>query len=138
MMTKAAWLALRHFKSSEFDSKDKPGSAETGMEYDFMRALDSARGRARVPFVINSGFRTAKHNRAIGGRRNSAHTRGWAADIALAPIAKELGSTTAAARAFLVEVLQREGFNRLGLYATFVHVDMDPSLPPNVTWLEGE
>lgn len=138
MMTPAAWSALRHFKPEEFDSKDKPGSAVTGMQYEFMRALDRLRERVGGQFVINSGFRTPKHNKAVGGRKNSAHLRGWAADISLPELAKDLGVTIPAARDRLIETARLEKFARFGLYRTFVHLDMDPSLPQDVTWLEGE
>ena len=38
----------------------------------------------------------------------------------------------------LIEMARLEKFARFGLYHTFVHLDMDPSLPQDVTWLEGE
>lgn len=33
------------------------------------------------PLKINSGFRSAELNRAVGGARNSAHRQGFAADV---------------------------------------------------------
>ena len=137
-MTKSEWGAIYHFKPEDFDSPDKPGSGEAGMQYEFMRGLDKARDWLGAPFVINSGFRTKSHNAAVGGRKNSSHLRGWAGDIKLEPIMKALKVKAPAARRRLIEALEREGFTRFGLYPTFVHVDRDPSLPPEQMWLEGE
>ena len=40
------------------------------------------------PIVITSGYRSPKLNAAIGGKKNSQHCRGQAADIEIAPSAK--------------------------------------------------
>lgn len=137
-MTKAEWGAIEFFTPSEFDSPDKPGSGEAGMQYDTIRALDAARRRSGLWFKINSGFRTKKHNADIGGRKNSAHLRGYAADIDLKEAAKRAKVTIPNARRVIIDALEFAGFKRMGIYRTFIHADMDPSLPPNVIWVEGE
>ena len=71
---------MRFFKLSEFKC---PCCGRCEMDNDFLQRLDRARELAGVPFVINSGFRCAKHNKKIGGVPNSAHLRGLAADIAV-------------------------------------------------------
>jgi len=119
------WDHIKHFKPSEFDSRDLPGSGD-GMQLQFIERLDRARDRAGVPFAINSGYRTPEHNRKVGGKPNSAHLRGWAADI-LTPDLKT--------RYLIINALIHEGLNRIGIYGTFVHVDCDPSLPAGVVWL---
>ncbi len=113
-----------HFKLSEFDSPDLPGSG-TNMDKAFLEKLDKCREIAGVPFVINSGFRTVAHNKKVGGVPNSTHTRGHAADIAYR-LAQDGFKILQAA----FEV----GFNRIGVYKTFIHLDNDPTLPPNVLW----
>lgn len=45
--------------------------------------LQPARDYFGVPITINSGFRSPKLNRAIGGARGSQHSKGEAADIEL-------------------------------------------------------
>jgi len=57
---------MRFFQYSEFDSPDAPGSGHF-MDPHFMELLDRIREQAGFPFIINSGYRTAAHNLAVGG-----------------------------------------------------------------------
>lgn len=109
------------FKHSEFDSKDAPGSGKN-MKNSTLRMLDFARKQAGVPFRVNSGYRTAAHNKKVGGKPNSAHLRGYAADIAVT-------STTLRP---ILKALYAAGFRRFGVSSSFVHIDNDPSLPKAV------
>jgi uncharacterized protein YcbK (DUF882 family) len=119
-----AMIDLKHFLLSEFDSPDALGSGSK-MQSEFLKKLDNARGISGLPFKINSGYRTIAYNTKIKGAANSAHTKGWAADIAY---------TTGAEGYKILRSLQEVGFNRIGIYKTWIHVDCDPSLPPNVIW----
>lgn len=119
-----AAMILRNFKLSEFDSRDLPGSGNM-MQKSTLIKLQNARTRAGIPFVINSGYRTPAHNRAVGGSANSAHTRGHAVDIR---------ARTANEKYKIVKACMAAGFTRIGIYKNFVHVDDDPSLPQNVIW----
>lgn len=70
------------------------------------------------PVVINSGYRCATHNKAIGGVSNSYHTKGMAADIAVEGVAP----------AEVAKYAESIGILGVGLYETdadghFVHVD---------------
>lgn len=118
------WDNIEHFKPHEFDSPDEPGSGER-MQEDFVRALDHLRDRVGKPLTINSGYRTRAHNKKVGGRPNSSHLRGWAADIKC---------TSDALRYAIIEAAWYEGFQRIGVYTTFIHLDMDPSLPRGRAW----
>lgn len=120
------WQNIKHFKPSEFDSRDLPGSG-VKMELEFIQRLDTAREIAGVPFKINSGFRTQAHNKKVGGKTNSAHLRGWAADIEC---------TDSHARYSILDSLFAVGFTRIGIYKTFIHADCDPSLPKGVIWFQ--
>lgn len=123
------WEGFEHFKPEEFASPDEPGSGMK-MQFDFIRALESMRERAKVPFKINSGYRSKAHNAAVGGEANSAHLRGWAVDIAC----KDTPT-----RWKLIDAAWYEGITRIGVYPTWVHVDMDPALPKHVIWVgKGE
>lgn len=117
---------MKWFNYSEFDSPDAPGSGEKHMDKDFLAMLDRARTLAGVPFKINSGYRTAARNKAVGGVKGSSHTKGQAADI---------HCSDSRARAHIVGALMEAGFNRIGIAATFIHVDNDPEKPEDVIWL---
>jgi len=121
-------VALKHFTLSEFDSPDQKGSGSQ-MKEEFLKKLDAARGIANVPFKINSGFRTVAKNKAEGGKPDSSHLTGWAADI-------DLPNTGGSRLRFvIVEALIKAGFNRLGIANGFIHVDCDPTKDKNVIWL---
>ncbi|HRI28150.1 MAG TPA: D-Ala-D-Ala carboxypeptidase family metallohydrolase [Chitinophagales bacterium] len=112
-----------NFKPHEFDSPDAPGSG-MNMRLSTLQMLQNARNIAALPFKINSGFRTIAHNNKVKGVKNSAHTRGYAIDIA----------TTTATQAKVIAALRSAGFKRIGIYKTFVHADNDPNLPTPATW----
>lgn len=115
---------LNNFTLDEFDSPDLPTSGRE-MDYIFLAKLDKAREIANVPFRITSGYRTIAHNEKVGGVPDSAHTKGRAADIAC---------TSGTNRYIIVNSLLQAGFNRIGIANTFIHVDDDPSKPPQVIW----
>ncbi len=117
-------VQLKHFTLSEFDSPDAPGSGSQ-MKEEFLKKLDAARGIANVPFKINSGFRTAAHNKKVGGEPNSSHTKGSAADI---------GYSSGTEGYKILKGLMEAGFNRIGVYRSWIHADNDPTLPQNVIW----
>lgn len=116
---------MKYFDISEFDSPDAPGSG-ANMDAHFLELLDQIRGDAGIPFQINSGYRTAAHNMEVGGGPNSAHTRGMAADIR---------ATTGRQKALIVMAAARHGIKRMGIGKTFVHLDIDSTLPNPTIWL---
>ncbi len=115
---------LQFFKASEFACKC--GCGANAMNQEFLLRLDNARKRAGVPFVINSAYRCEAHNKAVVGVKDSAHTKGLAVDI-LAP--------TPRIRFRILKALLNEGFERVGIYPTFIHVDADWQKDAEVTWL---
>lgn len=121
---------LKHFKLSEFDSPDAPGSG-ANMDKEFLFMLDKARGIAGVPFKINSGYRTKAHHERLAKQgyktaKNSAHLAGYAADI---------HCTDGPHRYAIVAALMAAGFNRIGIAGTFIHVDNDPGKPEDTIWV---
>lgn len=74
---------------------------------------------------IISGFRCARHNATVGGKANSQHLFGLAADIVIQSDADRHDLTTA---------LIHAGFLRLGLAVDFVHADIGTITGP-VLWL---
>jgi len=107
---------MMYFEIDEFASPDCPGSGDR-MMLSTLRMLDEARGIASVPFVIESGYRTADHNRAVGGVVESAHLGGWAVDIKY---------TSEAMAVRIIAALTEAGFRRIGKGKTFIHADNDP------------
>jgi uncharacterized protein YcbK (DUF882 family) len=118
-------MNLKHFKLSEFDSPDLPGSGER-MDEDFLKLLDKARSIANTPFKINSGYRTPSHNSKVGGKSSSSHLKGMAADI---------HCNDDASRSLIVQALIEVGFTRIGIAKTFIHVDNDKAKNSNRIWV---
>jgi uncharacterized protein YcbK (DUF882 family) len=104
----------------EFES---PDTKETKIDEKLIDKLESLRDRISkklnrdVPLIINSGYRTSEYNKKVGGAENSFHMKGMAADIDVAGIARITIDEFA-------ELAEEEGFEGIGKYNTFVHVDV--------------
>jgi zinc D-Ala-D-Ala carboxypeptidase len=118
-------MKLKHFRLSEFDSPDVPGSGSR-MSPKFLKMLDEARELAGVPFKINSGYRTPGRNAAVNGSVGSSHLIGCACDISC---------HTSSKRFRIVAALVAAGFTRVGIHSSFIHVDHDSTKTPGVAWL---
>ena len=116
---------MKYFKYSEFDSPDEKGSGGN-MDETFLSMLDEARHLAKLPFKINSGYRTEEHNTYVGGKSNSSHLKGLACDI---------HCVNSRSRFIILKALKDVGFNRIGIAKTFIHCDLDLDKSQNVTWL---
>ena len=117
-------MKLKHFKYEEFASPDLPDSGYL-MDSTFVGMLDNARESSSVPFKINSAYRSEKHNQRVGGKKNSSHLVGKAADISC---------TDSRSRWIIISALQKAGFNRIGIAKTFIHVDSDEDKAADVIW----
>jgi uncharacterized protein YcbK (DUF882 family) len=107
-----------HFYLSEFQSRD---TKEVKIHPDLIVKLEELRklvcdhfGRD-VPLIINSGYRTPEHNKAVGGAENSQHLYGTAVDVRVPK-----GLTVEAFAAMAESV----GFDGIGLYHGRIHVDV--------------
>lgn len=118
------WEEITHFEPWEFESPDESNSGYK-MQETTVRMLDEARQLCDFQFNISSGFRTKYHNKKVGGRRNSAHLKGYAADIKC---------LTSQKRFKMIKALMAVGFNRIGISERFIHVDNDPNLVKDVIW----
>ena len=119
---------MRYFNYHEFNCPTAINSGEHMMDEDFLQMLDRARHLAGVPFRINSGYRTKEHNKRVGGKANSAHLAGCAADI---------HCTDSRARCYILGALLEVSFNRIGIAKTIIHVDnsYDASHDEDVIWI---
>lgn len=115
---------MKFFKESEFVCDgvicfDKMNDA-------FIESLELARSNCDIPFVITSSYRTPEYNKKIGGKENSAHTKGMAVDISV---------KSSVDRFKIIDALFIAGFTRIGIGKDFVHVDNDYTKPQSVIWL---
>lgn len=119
-----------HFKMSEFDCKD--GTPVPEEYYDNVRKLCEAlevirKDLGNQPITINSGYRTKKHNKSVGGATKSQHLTASAADITVANRSPE--TVFKAIRMLrLNKDIPKGG---IGSYNTFTHYDIRGK---NVTW----
>ena len=98
------------------------------MNEQLIQRLDLARSIAKTPFKVNSAVRCEAHNKASGGVENSAHLTGNAVDISCFDRNK---------RFLIIDALIHVGFNRIGIYDKFIHVDNDDSKTARVLWIDG-
>lgn len=118
-----------HFTEEEFTC---PCGCETlNPDKGFLERLERARVRADIAFKIHSGSRCKIHNADVGGVDSSSHL----ADEIIRSHAGDIGARGTLQRGLILASLRAVGFNRIGIATTFVHVDNDPTLPPNRTWL---
>ena len=101
----------KHFKVREFQSKD--GHPVVLIDDGLVKMLDQIRDYFGKEVIINSGYRTASHNAAVGGVSNSQHTLGKAADIVVK------GVPPAAVQTYAYDQLN----GTVGTYSTFTHID---------------
>ena len=82
--------------------------------------LQILRNYLHAPITINSGYRSASHNKKIGGSPNSFHVKGMAADIVVQGYTPQQVFDA-------IETLQERGQMTIGglkAYSTFVHYDI--------------
>ena len=122
---------LKYFKLEEFECPGDEGSG-SNMCPIFLRKLDSARGKAKTPFKINSGYRNHTHNKQVGGVKNSSHMN-------IPCNAADIHIKDSRTRFLILVSLMSEGFTRFGIGKNFIHVDSDDTKnggdkSPNVVW----
>jgi uncharacterized protein YcbK (DUF882 family) len=93
-----------------------------------IEVLEGIHTWAGIPMTITSGFRCPAHNAAVGGKPNSAHLRGEAADFFVSGSQDRFKFLEAA---FMGEAL------RIGIGPDFIHIDVAVDLPMEVCWLYG-
>lgn len=103
----------RNFKSTEFDCKGKGCCSKTPLDIELIGYAQVIRNYFNKPITINSGYRCQKHNKSVGGAKNSRHTQGMACDIVVKGIKpKEVA-----------KFAETIGIRGIGLYDSFVHID---------------
>lgn len=114
----------RNFYRKEFECKCNCGL--DSIDPALVNMLQDSRDATALTYKIASGCRCEKHNKDIGGKPNSAHTRGKAADVVC------VGSQM---RYKMVKDLITR-FRRVEVCNEWIHVDIDSTLPQDVLFLE--
>lgn len=103
-----------NFKVKEFACTD--GSDPVFIAPKLVTVLQKIRNHFGKPITINSGYRTASKNKAVGGATYSQHLYGTAADIVVSGVSpKEVA-------AYAEKLLPNTG--GIGIYSTFTHIDV--------------
>lgn len=96
-----------------------PAEVEANIEALVSNVLDPLRDEYGKPIYVNSGYRCAKHNAAVGGVPKSQHMLGQAADISVKSEKLKVKSELET----LARIIVAQGkFDQLIIYPTFLHV----------------
>lgn len=105
---------MKYFTMNEFQCKngcEMPASAQENIKALVEHVLDPVREAYGKPITVNSGYRCAKRNLAVGGAVGSQHMKGEAADIRCAD------------NEALKRIIKEQGvFDQMIVYPTFIHV----------------
>lgn len=113
---------MSYFKDSEFRCPDCGVVIVSAWLVHLLNRVREAYGK---PMVVTSGYRCKKRNKKVGGKPNSAHRRGTAADIKC---------DNSKDRYLLLLLAYEAGFKRIGISSEFLHLDVDGELPIEVLW----
>ena len=104
----------KYFSKSEFECKCGCGFDEVNPK--LLKVLTEIRTHFDQPVVITSGNRCEKHNKYVGGVKNSKHIKGIAADIKVKGIDPE----------DVLAYLDSKYSDTLGVgvYSSWTHVDV--------------
>ncbi len=109
-----------------------------GLDTELVAMLDKSRHRSGIPYKITDGLRLGTGKQDRNAVNNSAHISGHAVD---------LDCNDSRSLWKMLDGLIGVGFKRIGIYyksvdgkvyPTHLHVDNDPTKPPEVVWLTEE
>lgn len=112
----------KNFDFNEFESHDgakMPESVKKNIR-ELANNLEVLRAYFNEPIHINSGYRSKRHNQLIGGKPESRHLTGQAADIVVK--GKTPNEVANAIEKLISQGKMKQG--GLGRYATFTHYDI--------------
>ena len=112
-----------HFKLSELAC---PCCGLFNMGREVLRFLEDVRSSFDRDMIVNSGVRCEKHNKKVGGKPDSNHLRGEAVDIKC---------DNSFLRAKLIRAAIKHGVQGIGVYQTFIHLDVAKRPNGPAIWL---
>ncbi len=118
-----------HFWSSEFKCQCQRWNCDARQlpEPQLVNLLEDLRNRVNRPIIISSGIRCVYWNEKMNGVKDSAHIEGKAVDIS---------AVTSSEKYQLLSFIYTPPvhFTRLGIGATFIHVDIAITPAQYVCW----
>jgi len=118
-----------HFNLREFQC---PCCYRVKIEDKLVRALEALRGMIGCkPIIVTSGYRCANHNKMVGGAIDSDHLYGWAADIIVKGVPREVVIEAAEELSGLIK--------RIGTYEDrdCIHIGCHGRLDEGLPWRWG-
>ena len=125
-MNLSAHFTLEEFTRSETALRkglDNTPDAETIANLtELANGMEQVRSLLGHPIHINSAYRGPKVNAAVGGSKNSAHMRGYAADFTCA----DYGDVSAICRAIMDSTISYDQL--IHEFGAWVHISFDPQM----------
>ena len=114
--------------SKNFDSKEFecPHCGKIKVDPKPIELLQKLRDKIMEPIFITSGYRCKTYNKNVGGYKNSPHITGGAVDC----------YTKFVDLVIFAKIAKKVGFPRIGLYNTFLHLDIIPPSPSS-SWVRN-
>lgn len=118
-----------YFNDIEFECKC--GCGINNVNKNLRNKANKAREFAGIPFHLTSACRCEKHNKDIGGKKNSSHITTEEKECT----AIDVSAKDSRSRFLIINGMLKAGFNRIGVAKTFIHGDVDISKDENVIWV---
>jgi len=113
--------SVQNMGKSVSDANDEDGWRQVDpLVWVKLLKIKARMGDMGYPLVINSAYRSPDYNKNIGGAKQSMHMSGKAVDVSTTFM-------TEAQKQQFIRYASEEGFGGIGVYATFVHVDLRPA-----------
>lgn len=130
------YFSLAEMTTTSTGLSNKPDAQQLARLTATAQAMDEVRKLLGHPIRVNSGFRSAAVNRAVGGSPTSAHALGYAVDF----VCPKFGDPMAICRAIVASGIK---FDQLILEAPnsatggWVHLSFDPRMRRSILTMKN-
>jgi hypothetical protein len=126
------YFSLAEMTTTSTGLSNKPDAQQLARLTSTAQAMDEVRKLLGHPIRVNSGFRSAAVNRAVGGSPTSAHALGYAVDF----VCPKFGDPMAICRAIVASGIR---FDQIIMEKNrWVHLSFDPRMRQQVlSWWGG-